>query len=398
MNFQKEFDVILAAILADWQNQYPEADLSQGSLIYMKSACQASMLWGLYKYQEYICKQIFPDTADTAMLEHHAWIHNITRKADETDAELLERVLDYIRRPPAGGNQYDYIRWAKEVDNVAQAYCVPIPTLGQVNVIILADADITDSELPSSSARIGTVTSVSSGKLIDSGATFTTSHAVAVGDIVENPLRGTRTTVTTVDSATQLTLAANIFSYTGEPYIVHCQTGTNTTATANKLIDSSGIFDNATYTVKPGDIVENVTDNTETTVVTVDSATQLTLTDDIFTATGKTYVIRGLIAEVKKYIDPLRPVTASKVGIIAPTVSSQNVTMTVTGTNVDKTAIAASIEMYLNSMIPAQVLYKNKLVQIAMDAGADNVTISAPATDVTPTTYQMVRAGTITVS
>jgi uncharacterized phage protein gp47/JayE len=398
MDFQKDFDTLFAAILTDWQNQYPEADLSQGSLIYMKSACLASALWGLYKYQDYICKQIFPDTADTAMLEHHAWIRNVTRLSGETDAALLTRVLDYIRRPPQGGNKYDYIRWAKEVDNVAAAYCVPIPTLGQVDVIILANSNTTGSEIPSSSARIGMVTSVSSGKLNDSGATFTTSHAVAAGDIVENPLRQTRTTVTTVNSATQLTLAADIFKYAGEPYIVHCQTGTNTTATASKLIDSAGAFSDATYTVKPGDIAENVTDNTETTIVTVDSATQLTLADDIFTATGKTYLIRGLVAEVKKYIDPLRPVSASKVTIVAPTISTQAVTMTITGSNLDTTAISTAIAAYLNSMIPGQVFYKNKLVQIAMDAGADNVTISAPATDVTPTTYQMVRAGTITIS
>jgi hypothetical protein len=72
--------------------------------------------------------------------------------------------------------------------------------------------------------------------------------------------------------------------------------------------------------------------------------------------------------------------------------------MTITGSNLDTTAISTAIAAYLNSMIPGQVFYKNKLVQIAMDAGADNVTISAPATDVTPTTYQMVRAGTITIS
>jgi len=72
--------------------------------------------------------------------------------------------------------------------------------------------------------------------------------------------------------------------------------------------------------------------------------------------------------------------------------------MSLTGSILDTTAIADSIETYLNSMIPAQVLYKNKLVQIAMDAGADNVTISAPAIDVIPSTYQIVRAGMITIS
>lgn len=398
-NFQKDFDSLFQALLTDWQNQFPDADLSKGSLIYMKSACLASALWGLYKYQEWIIRQIFPDTADTAYLEHHGWVYDISRNAGETDAAYLARILDRIRRPPAGGNQYDYVKWAKEVDGVLKAWCIPIAQgLGTVDVIILADADTTGSEIPSSSARIGVTTDADTNTLIDSGAAFTTDHAVAAGDIVENPLRGTSTTVVTVDSATQLTLNADIFLYVGEPYIIHCQTGTNTTATAYKLIDSAGIFTDTTYTVSPGDIVENVTDGTSTTAVTVDSATQLTLADDIFTSTGKTYVIRGLVAEVKKYIDPLRPVTASMVTIVAPSPLSQAVTMAVSGANLDQDAIAYNVEAYLNTMEPGQTLYVAKLVQIAMDAGADNATVSVPAADVTPTTYQMIRPGTITLS
>ncbi len=399
MNFQKDFDTLFAAILTDYQNQFPEADLSQGSLIYIKSACLASALWGLYKYQDWIARQIFPDTAETAQLEHHAWVRQISRNTGETDAELLARLLDEIRRPPAGGNQYDYIKWAKAVDGVTQAYCVPLGQgLGTVDVIILGDADIAGNELPSNSARIGVCTSVSSGKLVDSGATFDTGHKVAAGDIVENPLRGTQTTVSSVESDTQLTLGDDLFLFAGDPYIVHCQTGTNTTVTAGKLVASAGAFDHATYTVLPGDVVENVTDGTETTVVTVDSATQLTLADDIFLATGKTYLIRGLVSRVKAYIDPLRPVTASLVAILPPTIVEEDVTMALTGTGLDAAAIADSIEAYLNTMTPGQTLYLAKLVQIAMDAGAVNAAISAPAADVTATTYQMIRPGTITVS
>lgn len=141
MSFQKDFDEIFNATLTDYQNQFPEADISQGSLIYIKSACMASALWGLYKFQDWIAKQIFPDSADTAQLEHHAWTRGITRKIDETDAELLTRLLEYIRRPPTGGNQYDYVKWALEVDGVKAAYCIPLGQgLGTVDVIILASA------------------------------------------------------------------------------------------------------------------------------------------------------------------------------------------------------------------------------------------------------------------
>lgn len=398
MNYQKDFDALFQQMVTDWQNQNADADISRGSLIYLKSACLASALWGIYKYQDWIARQIFPDTAETAYLEHHAWTRAITRLSGESDAALLARVLDDIRRPPAGGNQYDYIKWALEIDGVARAYCVPLAQgLGTVDVIILADAAVTGSEIPSSSARIGAVTSVGACKLNDSGGTFEADHAVAAGDVVENPLRGTRTTVVSVDSGTALTLADDLFKFAGEPYIIHCQTGLNTTATAGKLIDSAGIFTDATYTVKPGDIVENVTEGTETTVVTVDSATQLTLADDIFTETGKAYVIRSLLARVKAYIDTVRPVTASKVSILAPIIVIEAVTMAVTGI-VDRSAIASSITAYLNTLIPGQTLYLAKLMQIAMDAGATNVTISAPVADVAATSHEMIRPGVISVS
>jgi len=399
VNYQKDFDALFQQMVTDWQNQNADADISRGSLIYLKSACLASVLWGIYKYQDWIARQIFPDTAETAYLEHHAWTRAITRLSGESDAALLARVLDDIRRPPAGGNQYDYIKWALEIDGVARAYCVPLAQgLGTVDVIILADAAVTGSEIPSSSARIGAVTSVGACKLNDSGGTFEADHAVAAGDIVENPLRGTRTTVASVDSGTQLTLAADIFAYVGEPYIIHCQTGTSTSVSAGKLVDSAGDFQDATYTVKKGDIAENVTDALEATVVSVDSGTQITLSADIFTDTGKTYVIRGLVSRVKAYIDQQRPVTASLVSVVGPTVVAQDVTMTVTGTGLDLSSLAESIEAYLNTLTPGQTLYRAKITQIAMDAGADNAVISAPAADVAATTYQMLRAGTVSVT
>lgn len=56
---------------------------------------------------------------------------------EESDAELLDRLLELIRRPPAGGNRYDYRRWALEVDGVSNAYVYPLRRgLGTVDVVI----------------------------------------------------------------------------------------------------------------------------------------------------------------------------------------------------------------------------------------------------------------------
>lgn len=73
------------------------------------------------------------------------------------------------------------------------------------------------------------------------------------------------------------------------PFPALIEAGTNTTATAFKLIDSAGLF--ITNNIKTGDIVHNDTDEIAATVVSVDSETQLTLNANIFTATDKLYAV-----------------------------------------------------------------------------------------------------------
>lgn len=69
-------------------------------------------------------------------------------------------------------------------------------------------------------------------------------------------------------------------------------TGTNTTATALKLIDSAADF--ITNPVYTGDVVHNDTGSSAATVVSVDSATQLTLNANIFASTAQTYTIYSM--------------------------------------------------------------------------------------------------------
>ncbi|EAA4373537.1 phage tail protein [Salmonella enterica subsp. enterica] len=71
---------------------------------------------------------------------------------EETDASLLERLLDIIRRPPAGGNRYDYRRWALECNGVTGAYVYPLRRgLGTVDIAITSAGS-----LPSESVRKAT--------------------------------------------------------------------------------------------------------------------------------------------------------------------------------------------------------------------------------------------------
>lgn len=63
--------------------------------------------------------------------------------AKETDGELLARLLELIRRPPAGGNRHDYRRWAMEVEGVTDAFVYPLRRgLGTVDVAIVSGNDL----------------------------------------------------------------------------------------------------------------------------------------------------------------------------------------------------------------------------------------------------------------
>ncbi|WP_244880851.1 baseplate J/gp47 family protein, partial [Yersinia pekkanenii] len=74
-----------------------------------------------------------PDGIDSTV------IINIMRGGtdQESPKDLLARLLDIIRRPPAGGNKYDYKRWALEVTGVTAAYVYPLRRgLGTVDIVI----------------------------------------------------------------------------------------------------------------------------------------------------------------------------------------------------------------------------------------------------------------------
>ncbi|MEG1653299.1 MAG: baseplate J/gp47 family protein [Hafnia sp.] len=66
----------------------------------------------------------------------------------ETDTELLSRLLELIRRPPAGGNKYDYKRWAMEVNGVSAAYVYPLRRgLGTVDIVITSADGLPSAEV-----------------------------------------------------------------------------------------------------------------------------------------------------------------------------------------------------------------------------------------------------------
>jgi len=73
------------------------------------------------------------------------------------------------------------------------------------------------------------------------------------------------------------------------PYPADSSSGTNTSVVVSSLVASAATF--VTNNVATGDIVYNTTDGTAATVVSVTNQTTLVLNADIFTATGKAFVV-----------------------------------------------------------------------------------------------------------
>ncbi len=149
MAFSDSFDTILNRILTDYQNQDPTADISRGSLLFIKSAALASVIWSLNQDGGYVDAQRFADTCDEETLDHYIALRLPVVVGETVNAKRI-RVLSDIRTPPAGGNKYDYPRWALEASPlVVAAWCVPLGQgPGTVDVIILADAVATGNEIP----------------------------------------------------------------------------------------------------------------------------------------------------------------------------------------------------------------------------------------------------------
>ena len=176
-------------VTSDPNGNVTEIDTAEGSLINIRACCTASALWGIEQGILYVSQQIFPDTADSADLDHHGSTYGVPRKSGETDDSYLGRLLNFIQMPPAGGNANDYAQWAESINGVALAVCFPnAQGLGTIDVVVTADPTLTGSQIPSSyGVMTGTASAVQAGKLVDENAAFNTpGTSVAPLDTVTN--------------------------------------------------------------------------------------------------------------------------------------------------------------------------------------------------------------------
>lgn len=230
-------DTVTSNILRDISSQLPGADTGTDSDNGVRAAATGSAIEGLYEYQQWITRQIFPDSADPDMLLLHARVRGLSLKDavpasgtvllngspnstansgllvllqdgtqyqttaaaeigadgtvtvaasavvagsagnvaantpltisspppgfasgasivsmiggtdEETYAELLARLLDLIRNPPAGGNAYDFRRWAMSVNGVTAAQVYPLRRgPGTVDIVITSSGGLPSAD------------------------------------------------------------------------------------------------------------------------------------------------------------------------------------------------------------------------------------------------------------
>ncbi|NLO90661.1 MAG: hypothetical protein GX410_01540, partial [Elusimicrobia bacterium] len=138
---KKSLEQLQDEVLAAYRNKFPEGDQSSGALLFIKSAVLSGVLWGVYENQAWILRQAFVSTAEGEYLDRHGY-GRTSRLQGEDDETYRARLLEYIQQDPAGGNNFDYPIWAKEVAGVKAAYCLGGDLApggpGTVTVIILA--------------------------------------------------------------------------------------------------------------------------------------------------------------------------------------------------------------------------------------------------------------------
>jgi uncharacterized phage protein gp47/JayE len=114
-----------------------------------------------------------------------------------------------------------------------------------------------------------------------------------------------------------------------------------------------------------------------------------------------------LLSTANNAIDAVRPFTVA-FGVFAPVVVTANVGMTITtASGYDHTATAllvkAAVQNYINALSLGQTLTYSRLAQVAYDAspGVTNVTavtLNSGTSDLTATSQQVIKAGTVTVA
>ena len=376
--FLKDFDTLLTDILVDYKNLDSAPDVTEGSPVFVKGTVSASALYGLYRYQDYLSKQIFPDSADTANLNHWGSIYGIARLTDESDADYAQRILLFLQTPPAGGTAQDYYNWALTSvpsgipANRAEVFAPSAVNTG-TNIITLDGVTNLYGWVDADPVRFTTTGTLPSG--LNTAATF---YAIYVSP--------TTIKVSATSGGTPLGLGTQ-------------GTGQHTIAHGVQAGDPNSFYIKDAKVVTPNDPLSPTSPGTVSVA--------LVPSDEAIVVPGSQYYAAAWTLEelARIYIDARRPVTANANTVAMETIDRTtvgNFTMTVNPSNAPVAQIKADVENYINSLDPGQTLYQSQLEAIALRDGAVNAAVTSSgfiSGQVVPTTStQTIRFLSVTIT
>lgn len=346
-----DYQAIRDAILRDIANQVPGANVAADGDYAIRANATGAAVEGLYQHQQWMIRQIFPDTADSDYLERHAGLRGLTRKLATTAAGTITLSGTVGSAVPIGTE-------AKTVAGVAYLTTAADVIGAGGTVTIAAQAEVPGAAGNQAAATALTLTSAPTGVL--SSATIATMTG---GTDVEN------------DASL---LARLLFILRNPP----C--GGATHDYYSWAMNVSGVTAAYVYNSRRG-------------AGTVDVV--------IFTGGG----IPGapLLASVQSYVDTQRPVTADFLAI-APTPVAVNIaaSLTLTAGAVRATVEAAinlALASYFATLKPGDTAYLNRLRALISDtAGVVDYVMTTPASNtvvlVDATHTQLATLGTTTWS
>lgn len=357
MGYQvKTYDEILSAILTDYANQIPGADISEGSDIYVRASALASVLWGIYQYQTWTSRQVFPDSADSEELEHHASIRGLSRKP-------ASKASGIVTLTGTNGIVVSAGLSLETVDGVLlETTTGGTITLGELNVTVQAVEGGVSGNIPNGTAI--TVQDPPAG--VDSAAVSATAFTGGA------------------DKESDADLLSRLLDIIRQP-----PAGGNKGDYKNWALEVDGVDDVVVYPTRRG-------------LGTVDIVA-LTAGEGAERVPDQT-----LLDSVEAHINEVRPVTVKDMLILAPTVNAEDVTASIKATSGYTFAqvqpwVVSAVTAYLNGMSPLETIYKSKLERVISDVeGVEDRSVTVPSGNVMPTDsgsiIEMFIPGTITIT
>ena len=347
----KTQDIIRADILRDIKNQLAAASTGADSDYYIRAAADAAAIEGLYQHQQWIVRQLFPDTADAALMEVHAALRKVSRKS----ATYAVGSIVFTGTPLAA---IAINTEAKTTTGIAYVTTVAGALNGAGTATIAAQAVVAGIAGNAALNTPLTLTAAPSG--VNSTALST---ALAAGTDIETD---------------QNLLARLLFLLRNPP------------ASGNKAdykrwaLEVPGCDGAFVYPLRRG----------------------LGTTDVIITSAGGLPSAQLLI-DVAANIDNQRPCGVNTLAVFAPVFLVQNFTMQIKVSGITLAAatglINAALDSYYANLLPGDSFVKSVVEALISDInGITDRAISAPAANVVPTvdatTVQWCREGTLTVT